>query len=90
MNATVLNGARVGAGSLVAAGALVPENAVIPPGRLVAGVPGKVRRELAAAELDHVRTNAETYVELARRHATAVGPRSGPGQEGSPEQVGSA
>ena len=90
MNATVLNGARVGAGSLIAAGALVPENAVIPPGSLVAGVPGKVRRELAAAELDHVRTNAENYVELARRHATAVGPGPGPGHEVRAEQAGSA
>ena len=90
MNATVLNGARVGAGSLIAAGALVPENAVIPPGSLVAGVPGKVRRELAAAELEHVRTNAENYVELARRHATAVGPRSGPGHEVPSARAGGA
>ncbi len=72
MNATVLNGARIGAGSLIAAGALVPENAEIPPGSLVAGVPGKVRRELAASELEHVRTNAENYVQLALRHAAAV------------------
>ena len=71
MNATVLNGARIGAGSLIAAGALVTENADIPPGSLVAGVPGKVRRELTDGELAHVRANAESYVELARRHAKA-------------------
>ena len=70
MNATVLNGARIGAGSLIAAGALVTENAEVPPGSLVAGVPGKVRRELTPAELDHVRSNAEVYRKLARRHAT--------------------
>jgi len=71
MNATVLHGARIGAGSLIAAGALVTENADIPPGSLVAGVPGKVRRELTDGELAHVRANAESYVELARRHAKA-------------------
>ncbi len=90
MNATVLNGARVGAGSLIAAGALVPEGAVIPPGSLVAGVPGKVRRELAAAELEHVRANAEDYVELARRHAAAVGLQPGTGSEAPAVQAGSA
>ena len=71
MNATVLNGARIGSGSLIAAGALVTENADIPPGSLVAGVPGKVRRELTDDELTHVRTNAQSYVELSRRHAKA-------------------
>jgi carbonic anhydrase/acetyltransferase-like protein (isoleucine patch superfamily) len=71
MNATVLNGARIGAGSLIAAGALITENADIPPGSLVAGVPGKVRRELTDDELAHVRANAQSYVELSRRHAKA-------------------
>jgi carbonic anhydrase/acetyltransferase-like protein (isoleucine patch superfamily) len=71
MNATVLNGARIGSGSLVAAGALITENADIPPGSLVAGVPGKVRRELTDDELAHVRANAQSYLELMRRHAKA-------------------
>ncbi|NED91007.1 gamma carbonic anhydrase family protein, partial [Streptomyces sp. SID11233] len=48
MGATVLNGARIGAGSLVAAQALVPQGMEVPPGSLVAGVPAKVRRELTA------------------------------------------
>jgi len=30
-----------------------------------------VRRELTDGELAHVRANAESYVELARRHAKA-------------------
>lgn len=68
MHATILNGARIGAGSLIAAGALVTENADIPPGSLVAGVPGKVRRPLSDDELAHIQANAESYVELARRH----------------------
>lgn len=68
MNATVLNGAVVGAGSLVAAGAVVLEGAVIPPRSLVAGVPGKVRRELSDEEYAHVIKNAEVYLGLATQH----------------------
>ncbi|MHA7270937.1 gamma carbonic anhydrase family protein [Arthrobacter sp. HLT1-20] len=68
MSATIMNGAVIGAGSLVAGGAVVLEGAVIPPGSLVAGVPAKVRRELSAEEIEHVRENATNYVALARKH----------------------
>jgi carbonic anhydrase/acetyltransferase-like protein (isoleucine patch superfamily) len=72
MGATILNGARVGAGSLVAAGALILQGTVVPPGSLVAGVPGKVRRPLSEDEVRHIRDNATTYVDLARRHRRAT------------------
>ncbi|MGC0273364.1 gamma carbonic anhydrase family protein [Pseudactinotalea sp. Z1739] len=71
MGAVVLNGARIGRGTLVAAGAVVPEGAQIPPGSLVAGVPAKVRRELDEAQIEGLRQNAATYVDLARRHREA-------------------
>ena len=67
MHATVLNGARIGAGSLVAAGTVVLEGTVIPPRSLVAGVPGKVRRSLSDAEYDRVVANAQIYLDLAAR-----------------------
>ena len=72
MGSVVLNGAHIGAGSLVAAGAVVPEGAVIPPRSLVAGVPGKVRREIDDPGLARIRANAEVYLELARRHREAT------------------
>ncbi|MFB7673911.1 gamma carbonic anhydrase family protein [Kitasatospora purpeofusca] len=68
MNATVLNGARIGAGSLVAAGAVVPQGMVVPPGSLVAGVPAKVRRELTEEERTGIKFNAEGYALLADGH----------------------
>ncbi|WP_458779232.1 gamma carbonic anhydrase family protein [Arthrobacter sp. D3-16] len=68
MGATILNGAVIGAGSLVAAGAVVLEGTVVPPRSLVAGVPGKVRRELTDEEYDGVRANASRYIELAQAH----------------------
>jgi carbonic anhydrase/acetyltransferase-like protein (isoleucine patch superfamily) len=72
MNATVLNGAVVGAGSLVAADTVVLEGTVIPDGSLVAGVPGRVRRELSEAERDGIAENARRYRELAELHDRAV------------------
>lgn len=68
MGATILNGAVIGAGSLVAAGAVVLEGTVVPPRSLVAGVPGKVRRELTDEEYHGVRANASRYIELAKAH----------------------
>lgn len=68
MGAVVLNGAVVGSGSLIAAGAVVPQGAVIPPGSMVAGVPGKVRRDLSADEKEGIRTNAVLYQKLVEVH----------------------
>ncbi|MBF6175609.1 gamma carbonic anhydrase family protein [Nocardia blacklockiae] len=72
MGATVLNGAVIGAGSLIAANALIPEGAQIPPGSLVAGVPGKVRRELGEAERDRIRLNAAVYRHNTTTHRDGV------------------
>ncbi len=72
MGAIVLNGAVIGAGSLIAAGAVVPQGIVIPPRSLVAGVPGKVRRELSAAESAHNRHNAAVYEGLVDLHREAT------------------
>ncbi|GAA5005140.1 gamma carbonic anhydrase family protein [Actinopolymorpha pittospori] len=74
IRAAVLNGARVGAGSLVAAGAVVLEGTHIPPRSLVAGVPGKVRRQLTEEEYAGLLANARTYRDLAARHARRATP----------------
>lgn len=71
MGAVVLNGAVIGRGSMVAAGAVVLEGAQIPPGSLVAGVPGKVRRELTEPERAGVRDNARRYTEITAAHRAA-------------------
>ncbi|MFC4127071.1 gamma carbonic anhydrase family protein [Nocardia rhizosphaerae] len=71
MGATVLNGAVIGAGTLIAANALIPEGAQIPPGSLVAGVPGKVRKELTEAQQDGLKLNAAVYVHNLGAHRDA-------------------
>lgn len=72
MGATVLNGARIGAGSLIAAQTLVPQGMDVPPGSLVAGVPGRVKRELTDEEREGIKLNAAVYVDLAKQHRDAV------------------
>lgn len=71
MGAILLNGSVIGAGSLVAAGTVVLEGTQVPPGSLVAGVPGKVRRELSEEEREGVVDNARTYTELREVHRAA-------------------
>jgi carbonic anhydrase/acetyltransferase-like protein (isoleucine patch superfamily) len=71
MGAIILNGAVIGEGSLIAAGTLFLAGAHIPARSLVAGTPGKVRRELSDNELLANQANAKSYVQLARRYARA-------------------
>ena len=71
MGAIVLNAAVIGEGSLVAAGALITQGMVVPPRTLVAGVPGKVRRELSAEEVAANRHNAAVYEQLIDLHRGA-------------------
>ena len=71
MGAVILNGAKIGAGSLIAASALVPQGFVVPPRSLVAGVPGKTRRDLSEAETAHNRHTAQVYQALIELHRDA-------------------
>ena len=71
MGAIVLNAAVVGEGSLVAAGALITQGMVVPPRSLLAGVPGKVRRELSDEEVAANRHNSAVYEHLIDLHRGA-------------------
>ena len=72
MGAVVMNGATVGRGSVVAAGAVISQGVTIPPGSLVAGVPGKVRRETSEDEQGFTGMSAAAYRYLLGVHRTAV------------------
>ena len=71
MGAIVLNAAVVGEGSLVAVGALITQGMTVPPRSLVAGVPGKVRRELSDSEVAANRHNSAVYEHLIDVHRDA-------------------
>ncbi|MEF2964335.1 gamma carbonic anhydrase family protein [Paenibacillus sp. M1] len=62
MGAIVLNGAEIGEYALVGAGSLVTENKKIPPYTLSLGSPARVVRELTEADLQRMKTTAESYV----------------------------
>jgi carbonic anhydrase/acetyltransferase-like protein (isoleucine patch superfamily) len=68
IGAIVLGGARIGAGTLVAAGAVVPPGREFPAGVLVAGVPGKVVRELTDDDRALFAGTAASYAARAGRH----------------------
>jgi carbonic anhydrase/acetyltransferase-like protein (isoleucine patch superfamily) len=67
MGAIVMNGAHVGSDTIVGAGAVVTQGADIPAGSVVVGSPGRVIRTSTEDDRLLVRTNAEHYVDLARR-----------------------
>lgn len=68
MHSTVLNGAVIGEEAVVAAGALVPPGMHVPARTMVAGVPAKVRREVTAEEIGHMRRGVSVYLELKSRY----------------------
>ncbi|MCX8194914.1 MAG: gamma carbonic anhydrase family protein [Candidatus Micrarchaeota archaeon] len=63
MNATLLDGCKIGEWSIVAAGAVVTGNTEIPPKSLVAGVPAKVLREVNEKDIELIKKSAENYLE---------------------------
>ncbi len=61
MGAVVLDGATIEENSMVAAGSVVKQNFVVPSGKLVAGVPAKVIRNLTKDEIDELKRSADRY-----------------------------
>lgn len=62
MGSRVLDGAVLGAGVLVAAGAVVPEGLVVPEHHLIAGVPGRIIKELSPELRERIARTAGDYV----------------------------
>jgi carbonic anhydrase/acetyltransferase-like protein (isoleucine patch superfamily) len=66
IGAVILNNAQIGEGSIIAAGAVVAENAKIPPRSLIAGIPGKVRRELNSDDRDMILKYGRNYLDYTK------------------------
>ena len=74
IGAIILNGAHIGAGSIIAAGAVIQERTIIPPRSLVAGVPGKVRRQLGDDDLEMIRGYARNYLGYTKEYLAEARP----------------
>jgi carbonic anhydrase/acetyltransferase-like protein (isoleucine patch superfamily) len=68
MQATVLNGAKIGDYCIIGAHALVTEGTVIPDYSVVMGAPGKVVKQLSDEQIEKVKRNADSYVELSKAY----------------------
>lgn len=62
IGACVLDGSVIGKNSLIGAGAVVREGFVVPEGVLVAGVPGKIIRDLTLAEMERITRTPKYYM----------------------------
>src|SRR3984957_6909148 len=71
IGAVILNNAHIGEGSIIAAGTVIPENMKIPPRSLVAGVPGKVRRELNSDDRHMILKYANNYLDYTKIYLEA-------------------
>jgi len=66
MNATILNDSKIGNNSIVGAGSVVTEGKEFPDKSLILGVPGRVIRRLNFDEIEKIKLNALTYVDLMK------------------------
>lgn len=72
IGAIILDGAVVETHSMVAAGAIVTPGFVVPSGKLVAGIPAKVIRDLTAAEIEDIDQSAERYKAYTRTTINSI------------------
>ncbi len=63
MGSILLDGSRIGENSIVAAGSVVREGMIVPSRSLVAGVPGRIVRNLSDVEVEKIRESAQHYVD---------------------------
>jgi carbonic anhydrase/acetyltransferase-like protein (isoleucine patch superfamily) len=67
MNATIMNGSKIGKGSIIGANALITTDKIIPEYSLVMGVPGKILKH-DQNYYDIAKKNAEEYHKLTKEH----------------------
>lgn len=67
MGAIILDGAVIGDRCIIGAGALVTGKMNAPAGSMILGSPAKIVKELTEEQMAQLRSNAEHYIELAKK-----------------------
>jgi len=67
MGAIVLDGAVVNKHSIIAAGAVVLQGYEVPEGKVIAGVPGKIIRDVTKDEIKEMEISAKRYYNYAEK-----------------------
>ena len=67
INATIMDGAKIGANSIVAGNTIVTENSVFPENSVIAGVPGRLVAERDNGKANRI--NAEMYQQFGASYA---------------------
>ncbi len=70
MGAVILDGCEIAEFSLIAAGTILREHTKIPSGVLVAGNPGKIKRDLTQEEIDFFQKSADNYLKYSKNYLT--------------------
>ncbi len=68
INAVILNNARIGSQCIIGASALVADGKEIPDRSLVVGSPGRVIRQVSAAEIDMLKRFNRSYIDKITRY----------------------
>ena len=66
IGAVLLDGSIVERNAMIAAGAVVRPGFIVPSGKLAAGVPAKIIRDLTKEEVEEFETSAERYVDYTK------------------------
>ncbi len=72
IGAIILDGAIIEKESIVAAGTLVPPGFRVPSGKLVMGIPAKIKREITSQERKKIITSSQNYIKNARNYRKDV------------------
>jgi gamma-carbonic anhydrase len=72
MGAVLLDGSKVESLAMVAAGAVVKQGFTVPSGKLVAGIPAKIIRDLSDNEMNDIKESALRYSKYAELSADSL------------------
>ena len=72
MGAILLDDSKIEPESMVAAGAVVKQGFIVPSGKLVAGIPAKIIRDLTEDEIKDIKASALRYSKYAKLSAESL------------------